>query len=66
MKNKHDLARKEALIQALSKAKDQADNALLYLTVNDRTVEDVDAAAEARWHIEQALERLGAKVPVLV
>ncbi|WP_308637701.1 hypothetical protein [Paenibacillus silvisoli] len=63
MMNKHDQARKDALVKTLCKAKEQAETAKLYLVTNDRDADDVAAAALALEHVEIALEHLGALVP---
>lgn len=61
--NKHDQVRKDSLVKTLIKAKEQAETAKLYLTVNERDSEDIEAAALALEHVEIALEQLGALVP---
>jgi hypothetical protein len=61
--NKHDQNRKDALVRTLCKAKEQAEIARLYLTVNNRDEADIAAASLALEHIEIALEHLGAAVP---
>jgi hypothetical protein len=61
--NKHDQSRKDALIKALCKAKEQADLALIYLNANNRDMRDICAVNDALEHIEIALEQLGAAVP---
>ena len=61
--SKEDQKRKDALIKTLTKAKEQADTARLYLIANDRNLDDIYAAADVADHIDNALERLGAHVP---
>ncbi|AZN43373.1 hypothetical protein [Paenibacillus albus] len=61
--NKHDQSRKDALIKTLIKAKEQAETAKLYLSVNNRDTEDIAAASVALEYVEHALEQLGALVP---
>lgn len=58
--NKHDQNRKDELIKTLCKAKEKAENSLLYLTVNNRELEDISAAGLALEHVNIALEHLGA------
>jgi len=58
--NKHDQSRKDSLIKTLCKAKEQAETAVLYLTANNREVDDILAAKVTLEHIELSLERLGA------
>lgn len=55
----YDARRKEALVQSLLKAKDQAENAHTYLVENSRDPEEINVAALALEHIEIALEHLG-------
>ena len=56
--SKHDQRRKDALIKTLQKAKDQADTALLYLSANDRDLEQIADMTLALEHIEIALGHL--------
>lgn len=63
--NKHDQHRKDALIKTLCKAKEQAETARIYLEVNNRDQEDIFVAHDVLEHIDIALERLGAAVPVI-
>lgn len=58
----HDQRRKDALIKDLQKAKERAETALLYLTVNDRSMEELDSVYQARDLIEIALMHLGGSV----
>ncbi|NOU63159.1 hypothetical protein GC096_03745 [Paenibacillus sp. LMG 31461] len=58
--NKHDQSRKDALIKTLCKAKEQAETAILYLSANNRDMEDIISAKLTLEYIEISLERLGA------
>lgn len=58
--NKEDERRKKAVIKALEKAKEKADTAYLYLTTNERNIEDIMDMNLAMEHIDIALEHLGA------
>ncbi|MFD1954271.1 hypothetical protein ACFSL6_08795 [Paenibacillus thailandensis] len=60
--NKHDQARRDALIKTLVKAKEQAETASLYLTANNRDPEDIATAAVVIEHIDIVLEKLGVLV----
>ncbi|WP_080833261.1 hypothetical protein [Cohnella massiliensis] len=61
--NKHDLARRDALVRTLAKAKELAENARVHLIANDREQEDIEAMSNASALAEKALEVLGAKTP---
>ena len=58
--NKHDQRRKDGLVMTLSKAKEQAETARVYLIANEREMEDIADVSLALEHIEIALEHLGA------
>lgn len=58
--NKNDQIRKDSLIKTLCKAKEQAEVVLLYLTANNREMDDIFAARLTLEHIEISLEQLGA------
>ncbi|MBU5442058.1 hypothetical protein [Paenibacillus sp. MSJ-34] len=60
--NKHDKSRKDSLIKALNKAKEQAETARLYLIANERDPEEIAAACLALEHIEIALSHLGVQI----
>jgi hypothetical protein len=62
--NRHDKQRREKLIQTLQKAKEQAETAVLYLTANNRNMDDIFNARLALEHIEIALEHLGVTAEV--
>lgn len=55
--NKQDQMRKDTLIKTLCKAKEQAETILLYLTANNRDMDDIFAAKETLGHIEISLDR---------
>jgi uncharacterized protein YsxB (DUF464 family) len=57
----HDLRRKLALIKLLCRVKERAEEARLYLTVNDRDPEEIGNLNLAIEHIEIAMEHLGVK-----
>jgi hypothetical protein len=59
--NKYDRQRRDQLLKTLAKAKEQAENAALYLTANERPIEEVYAVEDALEHITIALEHLGVK-----
>ncbi len=61
--NKHDQSRKDALIKTLAKAKEQAETAGIYLSANNRDMEDIMNNNLVLEHIDNALEKLGALVP---
>lgn len=62
--NKHDQKRKEALINTLNKAREQAENCKLYLTARDVSLnaDNLVAITGAMAHIDEALEQLGGAV----
>lgn len=62
MANRHDQARRDTLVKTLAKAKEQAENAHLYLVANERPFEDIAVVSDAMEHIDIALEKLGAAV----
>jgi ubiquinone biosynthesis protein UbiJ len=57
--NTHDLKRQQDLIASLLKSKEKARIALLYLTVNDRSYEDISNVNLAVEHLDIALSHLG-------
>lgn len=60
--NKYDQQRKNALVKKLGRAKEEAENARLYLTANDRDLEEIANVSLAIEHIGIALEHLGIPV----
>lgn len=60
--NKHDQRRVDALKKTLAKAKEQADEVLLYLNVNRRPMEERWPVEDGLVHIEQAQTALGVNV----
>ncbi|MEC0269079.1 hypothetical protein [Paenibacillus anseongense] len=58
--NKQDQMRKDLLVKTLCKAKEQTETILLYLTANNRDMEDIFAAKEILGHIEISLEQFGS------
>lgn len=62
--NKFDMQRREKCVKTLAIAKEQLEEASLYLTANDRTTDEIMAVEDALAHVELALENLGVETTV--
>ncbi|WP_281885648.1 hypothetical protein [Paenibacillus sp. YYML68] len=59
--NAYDKKRRAQVVKTLQKAKEQAENALLYLTANERSLEEIADIGLVIEHIENAIEVLELK-----